>query len=105
MGKHVQNKRRTLLYTNEAIASMEAEVKHRGWIRQAETKVRRLARERAGDIVMCGNVTSRVGRPEPSPQTLEEAARAHAAPRELRHVLCGDPLPGRSALDRRRRHG
>lgn len=102
MGKHIPNKCRTLLYTNEVIASMEAEVKHRGWIRQAETKVRRIARERAEDGLTCGQISPVGGRPGPSPQTLEEAARVHAAPRELRHILCGDPLPGRSALDRRR---
>ncbi len=40
----------------------------------------------------------------PSPETIEEAARAIAAgPRNITAALCGDPLPGRSALDRRSR--
>lgn len=37
----------------------------------------------------------------PDPETLAERDRAMAAPQTLTAIVAGDPLPGRSALDRR----
>lgn len=45
-----------------------------------------------------------VPRPEPSPPKSDVAARRAEIPLDLRSItarLCGDPLPGRSALDQR----
>lgn len=37
---------------------------------------------------------------EPIPdEVIEEAVRAHSAPRTVTQIVNGDPLPGRSALD------
>lgn len=38
------------------------------------------------------------GRATPSLESIDEAARAMAAPRSLTAILCGDPSPQRSAL-------
>jgi hypothetical protein len=43
-----------------------------------------------------------VGRSDPPVEVAREAIRAHTAPRTPNHVVLGDPLPGRSALDRLR---
>ena len=42
--------------------------------------------------------------PEPSPEALIEREIALSAPRTIGEELCGVPLFGRSALDRRRAH-
>ena len=40
---------------------------------------------------------------EPIPdEVIEEAIRAHSAPRTTTNIIAGDPLPGRSALDQKR---
>lgn len=36
------------------------------------------------------------------PEVLERREREALAPRTIHHMLLGDPLPGRSALDRKR---
>lgn len=41
--------------------------------------------------------------PNPSQEVLDEARRAYSHEQSLSARLCGDPLPGRSALDRRGR--
>lgn len=38
----------------------------------------------------------------PSPKQLIERAQRQAAPRSLTALLCGDPAPGQSALDKKR---
>lgn len=40
-------------------------------------------------------------RSQPSPDALAERARAFSRQRSLTAEFCGDPLPGRSALDKR----
>jgi hypothetical protein len=46
----------------------------------------------------CGQVR---GDEPPPPEVTAEAIRAYTAPRDVTAILCGDPLPGRSARDRR----
>ncbi len=50
-----------------------------------------------------GTVLSRPG--DPSPKALIERAKRQDAPRSLTALLCGDPAPGQSALDKKRRSG
>ena len=63
-------------------------------------RIRKYARDRKEhtDSPHCGQV--RFSGPPP-PEVIAEAARAYAAPRDVTAVICGDPLPGRSARDRR----
>jgi predicted RNA-binding Zn-ribbon protein involved in translation (DUF1610 family) len=42
------------------------------------------------------------GRDDPPLSVISEAVRAATAPRTPNHEILGDPLPGRSALDRAR---
>jgi hypothetical protein len=46
----------------------------------------------------CGQVR---GNARPPPEVIAEAMRAYAVPRDVTAMVCGDPLPGRSAWDRR----
>jgi hypothetical protein len=74
--------------------------------RRSRTAVRQRAKEegeRLGPAPSCGhNGAPAAGWPEPPPEVIEEAQRAYAAlgRRSIVSELQGDPLPGRSALDR-----
>lgn len=68
----------------------------------AECRRERDRRARAERKGVRGEGPVRLGRPEPSPETIAEAVRAYSAPRTLTEALCGDPPKGRSSLDQKR---
>lgn len=81
----------------ERLAAMSPEERERECERRRERDRRRRAEWKAAS----NDITKlrRTGPPAPPDHVLEEAARAAAAPRSLTAEICGDPPPGRRALD------
>ena len=78
-----------------------------GRTRSPEAKARRRERERAQRALVRETVAAAReggtyrGPPRPPEEVIAERDHAIAAPRSLSAIAFGDPLPGRSALDRR----
>ncbi len=71
--------------------------------RKEREQARRLAdKETTATLRASGALADAYSRAPPD-SVIEERDRAIAAPRNLNAILAGDPLPGRSALDRRSR--
>jgi hypothetical protein len=69
--------------------------------RKEREHVRRLKDKETTAAMRASGVFAPAYSRAPPDHVLAERDRAIAAPRDLNAVLSGDPLPGRSALDRR----
>jgi hypothetical protein len=89
----------------------------RAWTAQEDATARQMRREGRSKREIArvlgrrlSSVCDRLnGKPSPAPPRVvpdevraEHAHRAALAPRDLTAAICGDPLPGYSALDKRR---
>lgn len=105
-------------YVNKPADVMSPEERraHRAYMRLAQERRRarrrgglpKLERKPRGELVADGPIGT-VGHPESPhdipPEVIADALRRAAAPRSLTAMICGDPAPGQSALDRRAAQG